>query len=587
MARVLPNVMAYLSVDHPSPALKQLPTSLAFATGIVLLLTVPGIEVTHELTAAIGIALMVVATALAAVFTRVERLDRLSILIPIIDLLAIGAFRSGTGGAMSIFASLLILPVVWIAAERGRRHILIAAIGVSFVLYMPYLDVGNAPSGVSELVRGIYSPLIFAVIAAIINELARQSRSQLEAIRRLADDKEVILQRTVEFANQLQDSEAQIREADRLFRNVWAATTEQSIIGTDNTGRVDAWNAGAENLLGLSQGEAEGRSFVFEFHIAAELNELSQELNYPPGETVLNPGFSALVESARLGRAESREWTYVRKDGSQVPVLLSVTKRVNDLGQTSGYLFVATDVTQSREVARLKDEFLGLISHELRTPLSSILGYLELLLDDEENPLSDDQKSYLGVAERNAHRLLRLVGDLLFTAQVESGKFPLDSSDVELNRIVSAAVESARPAANAAGITLIEAVVADSSLVHGDPIRLGQACDNLVSNAIKFTPRGGTVTVSLTNTDSVAVVTVQDTGIGIAASELNQLYSRFFRATTATRNAVPGVGLGLTITKAIINAHGGELDVQSTEGVGTCFSVTLALVDASAPALES
>ena len=587
MARVLPNVMAYLSVDHPSPALKQLPTSLAFAIGIVLLLTVPGIEVTSELTAAIGIAMMVIATALAAIFTRIERLDRLSIIIPVIDLLAIGAFRSGTGGALSIFGTLLILPVVWIAAERGRRHILMAGVGVSLALYMPYLDIENAPSGISELVRGIYSPLVFAVAAAIINELARQTRSQLEAIRRLADDKEVILQRTVEFANQLQDSEAQIREADRLFRNVWAATTEQSIIGTDNTGRVDAWNAGAENLLGLSQGEAEGRSFVFEFHIPAELNELSRELNYPPGETVLNPGFSALVESARLGRAESREWTYVRKDGSQVPVLLSVTKRVNDLGQTSGYLFVATDVTQSREVARLKDEFLGLISHELRTPLSSILGYLELLLDDEENPLSDDQKSYLGVAERNAHRLLRLVGDLLFTAQVESGKFPLDSSDVELNRIVSAAVESARPAANAAGITLIEAVVADTSLVHGDPIRLGQACDNLVSNAIKFTPRGGTVTVSLVNTGSDAVITVQDTGIGIPASELNQLYSRFFRATTATRNAVPGVGLGLTITKAIINAHGGELDVQSTEGVGTSFSVTLERVETGMAALES
>lgn len=587
MARVLPNVMAYLSVDHPSPALKQLPTSLAFAIGIVLLLTVPGIEVTSELTAAIGIAMMVIATALAAIFTRIERLDRLSIIIPVIDLLAIGAFRSGTGGALSIFGTLLILPVVWIAAERGRRHILMAGVGVSLALYMPYLDIENAPSGISELVRGIYSPLVFAVAAAIINELARQTRSQLEAIRRLADDKEVILQRTVEFANQLQDSEAQIREADRLFRNVWAATTEQSIIGTDNTGRVDAWNAGAENLLGLSQGEAEGRSFVFEFHIPAELNELSRELNYPPGETVLNPGFSALVESARLGRAESREWTYVRKDGSQVPVLLSVTKRVNDLGQTSGYLFVATDVTQSREVARLKDEFLGLISHELRTPLSSILGYLELLLDDEENPLSDDQKSYLGVAERNAHRLLRLVGDLLFTAQVESGKFPLDSSDVELNRIVSAAVESARPAANAAGITLIEAVVADTSLVHGDPIRLGQACDNLVSNAIKFTPRGGTVTVSLVNTGPDAVITVQDTGIGIPASELNQLYSRFFRATTATRNAVPGVGLGLTITKAIINAHGGELDVQSTEGVGTSFSVTLERVETGMAALES
>jgi signal transduction histidine kinase len=553
--------MGFLSVDHPSPALKQLPTAVAFALAIVFLLTVPGIEVSNEAFAATGIALMVVATIVAAVLTRVPRFDAWTIAIPLIDFLAIGAFRAGTGGATSLFAALLVLPVVWIAAERGRRHIVI---------------LGLTPTtNTNEVFRGIFTPFIFAIAAAIINELSRQSRAQLESIRRLADDKEIILQRTVEFANQLQESEAQIRAGDRLFRNVWAAVTEQSVIGTDVTGLVDAWNPGAVKLFGLEGAEAEGNRYVFEFHVAEELNALSRELNYPPGETVLNPGFSALVESARRGRAESREWTYVRDDGTQVPVLLSVTKRVNDAGETSGYLFVATDVTQSREVARLKDEFVGLISHELRTPLSSILGYLELLRDDEDNPLSDEQTHYLGVAERNAHRLLRLVGDLLFTAQVESGKFPLDSHNVEVDRIVRGAVESARPVADSAGITLVEELPKESPIVFGDAIRLGQACDNLISNAIKFTPRGGTVTVSLSLDDGHARITVRDTGMGIAASELDKLASRFFRATTATRNAVPGVGLGLTITKAIVTAHRGELDVESEEGVGTCFSVKL------------
>ncbi len=574
--------MGYLSVDHPSPALKQLPTAVAFAIGIVLILTVPGIEVSDEGLAAAGIALMVVATMLAAVFTRLPHFEQWAIVIPLIDCLAIGAFRAGTGGATSLFSSLLVLPVVWIAAERGRRHIVIAGLATSVALFMPFF-LGLTPSrDVSEAFRGIYSPFIFAIAAAIINELSRQSRAQLESIRRLADDKEIILQRTVEFANQLQESEAQIRAGDRLFRNVWAAVTEQSVIGTDVTGLVDAWNPGAVKLFGLEGDQAEGVRYVFEFHVAEELNELSRELNYPPGETVLNPGFSALVESARLGRAESREWTYVRDDGTQVPVLLSVTKRVNDAGETSGYLFVATDVTQSREVARLKDEFVGLISHELRTPLSSILGYLELLRDDEDNPLSEEQTRYLGVAERNAHRLLRLVGDLLFTAQVESGKFPLDSHDVELDRIVRGAVESARPIADAAGITLVEEVPDVPPIVYGDAIRLGQACDNLISNAIKFTPRGGTVTVSLRVDGAYAQIEVRDTGMGIAESELDKLYSRFFRASTATRNAVPGVGLGLTITKAIVTAHRGELDVESEEGVGTCFSVKLALTPASA-----
>jgi signal transduction histidine kinase len=114
-------------------------------------------------------------------------------------------------------------------------------------------------------------------------------------------------------------------------------------------------------------------------------------------------------------------------------------------------------------------------------------------------------------------------------------------------------------------------------------LRLGQACDNLISNALKFTPRGGTVTVSLSRSSGDAVITVRDTGMGIAESELDQLFARFFRASTATRNAVPGVGLGLTITKAIVTAHHGAMAVESEEGVGTRFSVSLPLAGAGAP----
>jgi signal transduction histidine kinase len=385
-------------------------------------------------------------------------------------------------------------------------------------------------------------------------------------------------------AAQLKENELQLHAADRLTRSVLDAVTEQSVIGSDLTGLIDVWNPGAEAMLGLTAKQTQGKRFVFEFHVEAELEDRARQLNYPAGATVLNPGFSALVESARLGRAEVREWTYVREDESSLSVSVAVTPRMDEDGATMGYLFVATDVTQALEVARLKDEFVGLISHELRTPLSSILGYLELMRDDDESPLSDEQLQYLGVAERNAHRLLRLVGDLLFTAQVSSGKFPLDISQVSLNDVVTAAVLSARPLANAAGVGLMIDCPADPITVRGDTVRLGQGLDNLISNALKFTPRGGVVTVSLSSNSDDAIITVRDTGIGIPASELDQLYARFFRASTATRNAVPGVGLGLTITKAIVTAHDGELDVESEEGVGTAFSVTLPLSRALARA---
>jgi signal transduction histidine kinase len=577
MRRLFSRIMSYLSVDRPSPALKQLPIALAFALSLILTVVVPNFGATSIRMVIVAVVLIIVATALAAVVSRVHTLARWAVVIPLIDFIALGAFRGGTGGVQSIFSAMILLPVVWIAAEDGRRYVVLAAIGSGAALMMPYIFGITSLNSANQIVRGFFSPLIFFFVAAMINELARQSRSQFRAIRGMADEKEQILQRTVEYASQLEDSETRLREADRTFRGVWAAVTEQSVIGTDVTGLIDAWNPGAQKLLGLSRAETEGRRYVFDFHVHAELEERARELNYPPGATVLNPGFSALVEAARQREAESREWTYVRDDGTTAPVSLSVTSRVDDDGRVTGYLFVATDVTQAREVARLKDEFVGLISHELRTPLSSILGYLELMRDDDEHPLSDEQMQYLGVAERNAHRLLRLVGDLLFTAQVESGKFPLDLKDVELRDVVIAAVESARPAAMAAGITLVEEVSPDALVTHGDPVRLGQACDNLISNAVKFTPGGGTVTVSLFATAGDAVITVRDTGMGIPESELDQLYSRFFRASTATRNAVPGVGLGLTITRAIITAHHGEMSVESEEGVGTRFTMSLPL----------
>jgi signal transduction histidine kinase len=569
------SILTKLSVDNPSPALKQMPTSIAFAAAVVIALVVPSVGVSIAFAVVIGIVLMIAATLIAVVLSRQTSLERYAIVVPCVSVLAIGYYRSGTGGTGSLFTGLIILPIVWIAAQKGRRYILVAIIGTSVALMLTYVIEWRLPADGSEWLRGIFTPVVFGLAGAIVNELSRQGRRQLESIRTLAAERELILSETVSYAQQLHVNESKLRAADRLTRSVLDAVTEQSVIGTDLTGLIEVWNPGASAMLGLSPAETQGKRYVFDFHVQAELEERSRELNYPPGATVLNPGFSALVESARLGRAEVREWTYVRADGATLAVQVAVTPRADEDGSIIGYIFVGTDVTQALEVSRLKDEFVGLISHELRTPLSSILGYLELMRDEEDAPLSTEQLKYLGVAERNAHRLLRLVGDLLFTAQVGAGKFPLEVSEVDLRTIVTAALISAEPAASAAGVELLDRAADQALLVRGDPVRLGQACDNLISNAIKFTPRGGSVTVGLDAREDAAVVTVRDTGIGIAASELDQLYSRFFRATTATRNALPGVGLGLTITKAIVTAHGGELDVESEEGVGTQFSMSI------------
>ena len=567
----------YVFVDTPSPLVKQLPTSLAFIGAVILVLTVPDMRFTDIPAAVAAILGIVIATACAVLFSASSRLTRLALIVPFIDLFAIGLLRMSTGGTASLFSGIIILPVLWIAVEHGRRYIVFAAIGTSLALVLPFILEGEVPQNSSEWLRGIITPLVFAAAAAIVNEMSRQGTQRIAAINELAEERDLMLRGAVDYAERLSENEERLRAADRLTRSVLDAVTEQSVIGSDVTGLIDVWNPGAQKMLGLAPAQTQGKRFVHEFHIEEELLARSRELNYPPGETVLNPGFSALVESARLGTAEVRQWTYVRADGTTLAVEIAVTRRVDEQGTTVGYIFVATDVTQALEVSRLKDEFVGLISHELRTPLSSILGYLELMRDDDENPLSDEQVQYLGVAERNAHRLLRLVGDLLFTAQVGSSSFALDTTPIAVGPIVSASIESAQLNATAAGVTISAKLPKKTVTILGDAQRLGQACDNLLSNAIKFTPRGGKVSIELATDETNAVITVRDTGMGIPEDELDQLFARFFRASTATRAAVPGVGLGLSITKAIVVAHHGELDVESEVGVGTAFIMRLPL----------
>ena len=581
MTGATPGLRAWLarSFDRPTPLVKQFATVGGVLAAFIILAAFDDINITNHGTAWTGVGLVFVSTILAVLFTVNKKLTRYSLLIPAIGILALGAFRAGTGGSSSIFAALIILPVIWMASGDGRRYILYAGLGTSIALMLPFILGLSVATTSSDWLRGVFTPLVFATAGAIVNELARQGRAQLASIRSLAEEKEKALTQALDYASELEESQQSLRAVHRMFRGVWDAVTEQSVIGTSPIGLIDAWNPGAERLLKMTRAETEGRKFIYDFHVEEELEDRSRELNYPPGETVLVPGFSALVESARLGQAEVRDWTYVRADGTTIPVRLSVTKRVDENGETLGYLFVATDVTKEREVSRLKDEFVGLISHELRTPLSSILGYLELMRDDTDQPLSAEQQQYLGVAERNAHRLLKLVGDLLFTAQVESGKFPLDLRDVSLCEIISASIESSGPAAAAAGVELVSVGKAEA-IVTGDVLRLGQALDNLLSNAIKFTPRGGKITVGVAIVGDSGVVSVRDTGMGIPESELDQLFARFFRATTATRNAVPGVGLGLTITKAIVDAHHGTMAVTSVEGEGTEFTLSLPLVAA-------
>jgi PAS domain S-box-containing protein len=377
------------------------------------------------------------------------------------------------------------------------------------------------------------------------------------------------------------------RQADneRLKLAAIVESSDDAIMSADIDGTVTSWNRGAEQIFGYTAAEMIGRSLS----VIGPDDEPQEPLDR----------LAAVVEMGE-GRYEA---TRRRKDGSLVDVSLTVSAVRNADGEVLSVAAIVQDITERKrveqeraeftraleirneqllELDRLKDEFVALVSHELRTPLTSIRGYLELVLDGEAGPVTEDQHQFLRIVERNANRLLDLVGDLLFLAQIEAGKLALDLGAVDLAALAAESVESSRPLAEEKAITLTLAT-SPLPLLAGDRARLGQLLDNLVSNAIKFTPEGGRIDVRASSNRGSAVLEVRDTGMGIAAEEQEHVFERFFRTSRATEQAIQGTGLGLAISKAIVQAHGGRITLASTEGEGATFRVSIP-IRAAAPA---
>jgi signal transduction histidine kinase len=248
----------------------------------------------------------------------------------------------------------------------------------------------------------------------------------------------------------------------------------------------------------------------------------------------------------------------------------------DDRGEFLGRIWTLREVTQQRELDRLKDEFVATVSHELRTPLTSMMGFLEMIREGEAGQLTDEQKRFLAIVYRSSERLQRLVGDLLFVARLDANGMQLQFAHVGVDDVVRECTEATAALARSREIDLRTEVEAVPP-VWADRERLAQLVSNLVSNAIKFTPAGGTVTTRTRVEGDEVVIEVEDTGIGIPEAEQGRLFQRFFRSSTATEQAIPGTGLGLVISKAIAEAHGGSISVASMAGSGTCFTVRLPL----------
>lgn len=427
-----------------------------------------------------------------------------------------------------------------------------AAVSVLTAYMLPFL-VGVEDWGNGQIVRVLFASAVFTVVAILVHYMAERLRRQIADVTALSDE---------------------LRTTEAFAESIWDAITD-AVIVTARDGRVVAWGPGARVLLGYHASQIGGYGPDEESGIR-NITELVD----PADRTAAIDADAALANLIRVGRSAGGgdgDLHLRNASGERVPVYLSCSERRDANGKRVGYIFVARDARYAREIARLKDEFVGTVSHELRTPLSSILGYLELVMEEDEN-LSEEQRRFLRVADRNAQRLLHLVGDLLFIAQVDGGKVPIERHEIDLGTIAAASRESILPVAARAGVA-VEVDVSDPEsgpvTITGDARRIGQAIDNLVSNAVKFTPKGGRITIDVHRDGSDAVVAVSDTGMGIPPEELSQLTERFFRSRMATRQAIKGVGLGLSITKAIVAAHGGTLSASSVVGEGTAFEIRI------------
>jgi PAS domain S-box-containing protein len=347
--------------------------------------------------------------------------------------------------------------------------------------------------------------------------------------------------------------------------------SNDAIITVSLDARITTWNPAAERMSGYTADEAIGQPV---------------SIIAPPDEPDAVP---ELLERIRAGEEIAHfEVRRRRKDGQEADLLVSISPVLNVDGEIEGASMIARDVTEQRraeaEIERAKQEFFGSVSHELRTPLTSIIAYTELLQDFDSDNLSDEGRKALEVIDRNAQRELRLVGDMLLVTRIQEGGFSIQPGEVDLGLVVEDAIDAARRPAESAGLELRAEIDTGVPEMTGDPHRLGQAIDNLLSNAIKFTPGGGWIAVRLHRRGDMAIVDVEDSGLGIPEDEQKRLFDRLYRASSALQHQIQGIGIGLSIVKAIAEAHGGSVKVESEEGRGTTFTLEIPLTGAGAEA---
>ena len=337
------------------------------------------------------------------------------------------------------------------------------------------------------------------------------------------------------------------------------------IVGLDREGFVLFANLSARRMLRCRESDLLGRRFHDIAHHEHPDGTPFPWADCPVREMVKN-GSAGLIP----------DQVYVRRDGTTFPVEMITSPLLVD-GTVTGAVLSFRDVSERQAMEQLKNQFVSVVSHELRTPLTSIKGSLQMLNSGIVGPLNEDQQELMEMAVNNSERLGQLVNDILDLERLDAGRMPLTPADVSAASLADQAVTSMTGAATAAEVTLslVDAGDAGDLTVHVDPHRLVQVLTNLLGNAIKFSDRGSTVTVSATRVDHEVHISVTDRGRGIPAEQLDSVFDRFGQVESGDSRREGGTGLGLAIAREIITRSAGRITVESTLGAGSTFTVVL------------
>lgn len=405
-------------------------------------------------------------------------------------------------------------------------------------------------------------------LAATINAMAQQLRALYLNLEGKVEERTQALKAT---EGKLLEN---IKQHDALL-----ASIGDGVLATDERGNITLLNKVAEDLLQVKLANVVGKHYTAILSVETPDGEKVLAHQHPI-EQVLHKGPAISTSNYYYARRENNNRTIVN-----FPAALSVSPVLLG-GQTIGSINVFRDITHEKEVDRMKTEFISLASHQLRTPLSAIKWFSEMLLSGDAGKLSVDQTEFAMNIAQSTNRMVELVNSLLNVSRIESGRMIIEPRPTDVSELITGIINDLKGKTGEKKQTLIVSVNKEMPQINLDAHLIGQVYLNLLTNAIKYTPEGGEITVFVSRKGDELISQVSDNGYGIPKSEQNKVFQKFFRAENVTKIETDGTGLGLYLIKAIIESSGGKLWFKSEEGKGTTFWFSLPMSGMKAKAGE-